>query len=136
MDWAVPNPADTLKLFKPRINLYFKSRHIERADQVVHILPQLCDANILSKHVKRVLDKCSEFCVRELHLINCFTAETPSVVTFVVHLFQLGYAPSSITSSVSAISYIHNIHEVADPTAAFIIRKLLQGAAKLRPLLW
>ena len=66
-------------------------------------------------------------------MTNYLPAETPSVVSFVAHLFQLGYAPSSIATTLSAISYIHKIHEVADPTAAFVIRKLLQGAAKLRP---
>ena len=30
---------------------------------------------------------------------------------------------------------IHKIHEVADPTAAFVIRQLLQGAANLIPTL-
>ena len=60
-------------------------------------------------------------------------SQTPSVVSFVAHLFQLGCAPFSITSTLSAILYIHKFHEVADPTAAFVIRKLLQGATKLRP---
>ena len=82
---------------------------------------------------QKSIDKFSEFCLRELHLTNYFPAETPSVVSFVAHLFQLGYAPSSTTTTLSAISYIHKIREVADPTAAFVIRKLLQGAAKLRP---
>ena len=86
-----------------------------------------------NKSYQKSIDKFSEFCVRELHLTSYFPATTPSVVSFVAHLFQLGYAPSSITTTLSAISYIHKIHEVADPTAAFVIKKLLQGAAKLRP---
>ena len=85
------------------------------------------------KAYQKSIDKFSEFCVRELHLNSYFPATTPPVVSFVAHLFQLGYAPSSITTTLSAISYIHKIHEVADPTAAFVIKKLLQGAAKLRP---
>ena len=47
-----------------------------------------------------------------------FPAQAHSVVSFVAHLFQLGYAPFSITSTLSAISYIHKVHEVADHIAA------------------
>ena len=36
MDWSVPNPAETFKLFKQRIELYFKAKRIEIADQVMH----------------------------------------------------------------------------------------------------
>ena len=85
------------------------------------------------KAFQKSICKFSEFCLRELHLTNYFPAETPSIVSFVAQLFQLGYGPSSIPTTLSAISYIHKIHEVADPTASFVIRKLLQGAAKLRP---
>ena len=46
--------------------------------------------------------------------------------------FQKGYAPSSITITISAISYVHKMHNLVDPTATFVVRKMLQGAAKLR----
>ena len=55
------------------------------------------------------------------------------MVSFVAHLFQSGYAYSSITSSLSAISYVHKLHQIADPTANFVVKKLLQGASRLRP---
>ena len=41
MNWAVPNLAETFKLFKQRIELYFLAKRIEIADQVVHILLQV-----------------------------------------------------------------------------------------------
>ena len=85
------------------------------------------------KAYQKSIVKFSAFCLRQLHLTYFPPAETPSVVSFVAHLFQLSYAPSSITITLSSISYIHKINEMADPTAAFVIRKLLQGAAKLRP---
>lgn len=47
--------------------------------------------------------------------------------------FQKGYASSTITSAISALAYIHKIHTLNDPTATFVVRKLLHGAAKLRP---
>ena len=43
MDWSVNNQADTFKLFKQRIELYFKAKRIEPEDQVVHILLQVGD---------------------------------------------------------------------------------------------
>ena len=46
MDWSVPNPADTFKLFKQRIELYFKAKRIGIEDQVVHILLQVGDEGL------------------------------------------------------------------------------------------
>ena len=46
MYWSVPNPADTFKLFKQRIELYFKSKRIAIEDQVVHILLQVGDEGL------------------------------------------------------------------------------------------
>ena len=46
MDWSVPNVAETFKLFKQRIELYFKAKRIEIADQVVHILLQVGDEGL------------------------------------------------------------------------------------------
>ena len=43
MDWSVNNQADTFKLFKQRIELYFKAKIIEPEDHVVHILLQVGD---------------------------------------------------------------------------------------------
>ena len=46
MDWSVPNPADAFKLFKQRIELYFKAKRIAIEDQVVHILLQVGDEGL------------------------------------------------------------------------------------------
>ena len=46
MDWSVPTLAETFKLFKQRIELYFLAKHIEIADQVVHILLQVGDEGL------------------------------------------------------------------------------------------
>ena len=46
MDWSVNNQADTFKLFKQRIELYFKAKIIEPEDQVVHILLQVGDEGL------------------------------------------------------------------------------------------
>ena len=46
MNWSVQNQADTFKLFKQRIELYFKAKRIEPEDQVVHILLQVGDEGL------------------------------------------------------------------------------------------
>ena len=75
------------------------------------------------------------FCTSQLHLPTCFPAEVSAVASFIASLFQSGYASASIATNLSAISYFHKIDGFVDPTAAFIIKKLLHGASKLRPSL-
>jgi hypothetical protein len=41
-------------------------------------------------------------------------------------------APATLYSAVSAISYMHKLHDLPDPTTAFSIRQILKGVAKLR----
>ena len=53
------------------------------------------------------------------------------VMCFVAHLFESGFAPSSIASHVSAIAYAHKTMSLCDPTDNFVIRKLLTGASRL-----
>ena len=74
-----------------------------------------------------------QFCKLELSVNNWFPSKTSAVVSFIAFCFKKGYAASSITSSLSAISYIHKMKNLEDPTASFVVRKLLHGAAKLRP---
>ncbi|CAH3188004.1 unnamed protein product, partial [Porites evermanni] len=52
---------------------------------------------------------------------------------FIAHLYSLKYAASSVTSYVSAISYVHQLAAVDDPTKAAIINQLLKGYRKLAP---
>jgi len=74
-----------------------------------------------------------KFFQSELHLRLWFPAKTKTVISFIAYCFQKGYATSSITSVLSALSFVHKMHGQEDPTATFMVRKLLQGAAKLRP---
>lgn len=46
MDWSVENQAETFKLFKQRMELYFKAKRIEEGEQVVHILLQVGDEGL------------------------------------------------------------------------------------------
>lgn len=57
---------------------------------------------------------------------------TPDCVSdFVAHLHILAFAPSSISSHLSAISHFHNISGFTDPCENFITRKMLVGCRKI-----
>ena len=53
------------------------------------------------------------------------------IAAFVSFLFKSNYSPSTITSDLSAISYMHKIAGFKDPTDSFLIRKMLIGAKNL-----
>ena len=42
-------------------------------------------------------------------------------------------APATLATNISAIAYVHKLSGAEDPTSHFLIRKILKGAAKLRP---
>ena len=46
---------------------------------------------------------------------------------FIAYFFNIGYSPSSISSHISTISYIHKILGQSDPSDSFLIRKVVQG---------
>lgn len=48
-------------------------------------------------------------------------------------MFENQYCASSIASHISALSYVHKLLDVKDPTQSFIVRKLLKGCHKLAP---
>ena len=52
------------------------------------------------------------------------------VVSFISHLYQLGYSSSTICSYMSPISYIHKISDVKDPTSSFFVNTLLLGTKR------
>ena len=52
------------------------------------------------------------------------------VEKYVAHLWLLGYAPSTIATALSALSFVHEVRDVADPTAAYIVKRLLKAVRK------
>ncbi|XP_062590358.1 uncharacterized protein LOC134251958 isoform X1 [Saccostrea cucullata] len=53
------------------------------------------------------------------------------ICNFIGELFTEGLSPSTITSHVSAISFVHKIFDFHDPTHSFIVRKVIKGAQNL-----
>jgi hypothetical protein len=75
----------------------------------------------------------SKFCRETLHLPSGIPAHPHSVLTYIAHLFQLGYASSSIHRMSSIIAYYHKLLQFRDPTQSFLIKKILVGVSKSIP---
>ena len=53
-----------------------------------------------------------------------------AIIMFIAHLFENNYAAATILTSISSISYVHQLHDFPDPSKSFLVRKLLQGVKK------
>lgn len=54
------------------------------------------------------------------------------ICNFISYLFEKSFCPGTITSHVSAISYIHKILNITDVSNSFIVRKMLKGCIAKR----
>ncbi len=55
------------------------------------------------------------------------------IMFFINHLYQKGLSPTTITSKISAISFLHQIFGKPDPAKHFLIRKFLRNLRKSHP---
>lgn len=55
------------------------------------------------------------------------------IILFISYCFDIGYSPSTITTYMSGISFYHKLRDLKDPTALFIVKKLLEGCRRIRP---
>jgi len=62
-----------------------------------------------------------------------FPLSTELVLMFLGYMHVKGYAPSTMLTYNSAISYPHKLKGVQDPTSSFAVQKLLAGATKVKP---
>ena len=51
---------------------------------------------------------------------------------FVAFLFDQEYAPGTILSIMSALSFVHKLLGITDPTDSFLVKKMMLGCKKLR----
>lgn len=58
---------------------------------------------------------------------------TNNVGLYVSHLASLGLQPSTIQSHLSALSFVHKIHNQVDPTHTFLIGKIMAALHKNSP---
>ena len=70
--------------------------------------------------------------VRNRHIDGQFFPASVGVfAAFIASLYSRHYAPATLMTYMSALSYIHKLAGKADPTQLFVIKKLLAGAQKL-----
>ena len=66
-----------------------------------------------------------------LGLPCCLPISVPLILLFVAYLYGRKFAPSSIVSILSAVSYFHKANGFQDPTGTFIVSKVLAGARNI-----
>ena len=55
------------------------------------------------------------------------------VALFTAYLYERGFAPNSIRSQLSAISYSHHLQALPNPTESFLVSKMVKGISELFP---
>ena len=55
----------------------------------------------------------------------------PNLALFIAYMYDRHYAPSTVTTYVSALVYCHKLSGFPDPTKAFCIVQMLKGYGKL-----
>lgn len=70
---------------------------------------------------------------REQHALDCiWPVPVSHVASYISYCFQNGYSPSTVTTYMSAISFVHKLRLFQDPTDSFIVKKLMEGFKRLQ----
>ena len=67
------------------------------------------------------------------NLSNNWPSPVPHLSLFISYCLEAGYSPLTITKYLLGISFHHKLYNLEDPTAAFIVKKLLEGRRRMRP---
>ena len=65
-------------------------------------------------------------------LADIWPVPVSDLAFFVSFCYQQGYSPSSVNTYMSAVSFVHKLHNLDDPINSFVIRKLLEGFKRLQ----
>lgn len=66
-------------------------------------------------------------------LCNEWPVSNSHIVAYIAYLSFLAAAPSTVSTYLSAIAYIHKINNWPDPTNSFIVKKMKEGFRRLEP---
>ena len=87
------------------------------------------------KHLKNVYRKAVncfiEFRVK-WDLSNVWPVENMDIVAFISHMNIEGFAPSTISTYISALSFVHKVNAWAHPPSSFIVTKVKEGCRRGR----
>ena len=67
------------------------------------------------------------------HLDQLWAVPHVQITTFIAFLSLGGWAPSSINSHLSALSFVHKINGWQDPSNNFLVKKLKEGCKRSSP---
>ena len=70
-----------------------------------------------------------QFC-HQNNLMDTLPIAEITLCNFIAHMFEQSYSPASISSTVSALSYVHKIYNLPDAAQNFMVKKILYGAHK------
>ena len=71
------------------------------------------------------------FCNAQFPNIAAFPASAALLASYVAYLYADGYAPTTMLTHMSALSYMHKITGSPDHTQQFVVKKLITGAQNL-----
>ena len=77
-----------------------------------------------------LLGQCMHHIDIPFHGISSLPLSSDLMLMFIGYLHLINYAPASIVSYVSAISYVHKIKNLPDPTSLFVVQRLLSAITK------
>ena len=80
----------------------------------------------------RVWKTCQDFC-QEFNLGASCPLVPATVALYVAFLFNKNYSAKTIQTHLLAVSYLHKIQILQDPTKNFVVQKLVAGAHRLHP---
>ena len=66
------------------------------------------------------------------NLPNNWPSPVSHLSLFITYCFEMGYAPSTISTYFAGLGYNHKLRSLEDPTASFVIKKLLEGCRRMR----
>ena len=94
----------------------------------MNTLLKLTLATSTSQVYRRAWVLCQE-CMNDLGLqsidVNSLPLTTTQLLTYLSYLSLKGLAPSTITTYISAVGYVHKMNSLPDPTNSFVIQKVL-----------
>ena len=71
------------------------------------------------------------FCSTHSPNIPQFPASAANLASYITQMYSDGFAPTTMLSHLSALSYVHKLTGTPDHTQHFAIKKLITGAQKL-----
>ena len=81
-----------------------------------------------STYERALLSFVSFGCQYKMHIK--LPVEPITVALYISNLSAKGLAPSTMTTHISAIAFMHKLHNTRDPTRNFMIQKALEGAKR------